>query len=311
VLLTLLLTIMGGRAAYAGTYPTKPITFIIPWSVGGGTDVTARAVVASSAQYLNNQPLVPISKPGASGVTAHIAFLKARPDGYELILTGNSPIVTVPFFESVPYDPLNDFKFICRLTNLRNAIAVNKTVAYKTAEEFIAYAKAHPGEIRVSHAGAQSVGEMSIRLLELEAGIDLTEVPFDGGGPSLIACAGGHVEATSNSLTALQPQIDAGNIIPLALTAIDRHPAYPDIPTFMDLGYNVVIDNQICVGAPKNTPKDIIDYLAEAFKKTLEDPGYISLAEKLGVTIDYLGPEDTLKSIRTTAEAVEKVVKAE
>jgi tripartite-type tricarboxylate transporter receptor subunit TctC len=186
--LSMLLIMMWVSVGYAapeqpvsrGTYPSKPINFIIPWNVGGGTDITARAIVATAAQYLNNQPLVPISKPGASGVMAHIDFLRAKPDGYELILTGNSPIVTVPFFEKVPYDPLSDFKFICRLTNLRNAIAVNKTVEYKTAEEFIAYAKANPGKIRVSHSGAQSVGEMSIRLLELVAGIDLTEVPFEG-----------------------------------------------------------------------------------------------------------------------------------
>jgi tripartite-type tricarboxylate transporter receptor subunit TctC len=152
---------------------------------------------------------------------------------------------------------------------------------------------------------------MSIRLLELVAGIDLTEVPFDGGGPALIACAGGHVEATSNSLTSLQPQIDAGNIIPLALTALDRHPDYKDIPTFRDLGYDVVIDNQICVGAPKDTPVAIINYLATAFKNVVESEGYISLAEKLDITIDYLGPEDTLKSIQVTSAAVKAVVEAE
>jgi tripartite-type tricarboxylate transporter receptor subunit TctC len=292
-----------------GDYPNKPVTLIVPWGAGGGADTTARVFASVAGAYLG-QPLVPVLKPGAAGTVGHAEYLKEKPDGYTLIITANSPIVTVPSLREVPYDPLGDFKFIGRLTNLRNVVVVKATADYKNIDEFVAFAKANPGTITVGHSGAQGIGEMTVYLMELELGIDLIDVPFTTAGEAVIAAAGGHIDAASSSIAGAMVQIQEGNLIPIAMTSFDRDPFFPDVPTFLEMGYEIAIDNQIAIGTLKDTPQEIVDYLDEVIRQTLEDPSYITLAEGMGLTVDYLGPEDLLESIKTSINAVERVVES-
>ncbi len=292
-----------------GDYPNKPVTLIVPWGAGGGADTTARVFASVAGSYLG-QPLVPVLKPGASGTVGHADYLKEKPDGYTLIITANSPIVTVPSFREVPYDPLEDFTFIGRLTNLRNVVVISATKDYKTLDEFIAFAKANPDTITVGHSGAQGIGEMTVLLMELELGIELVDVPFTTAGEAVIAAAGGHIDAASSSITGAKVQIEEGNLIPIAMTSFDRDPFFPDVPTFLELGYEVAIDNQIAIGTLKDTPQEIVDFLSEVIRQTLEDESYINLSNRMGMTVDYLNSEDLVASIKTSINAVERVVQS-
>ncbi len=297
----------GASSGSMETYPSKPVTLIVPWGAGGGADTTARTFAAVAGNYFG-QPVVPVLQEGASGTIAHGEYLKVKPDGYTLLITGNSPIVTVPAFRKVPYDPLTSFKFVARLINLRNVIAVYKDRPYKTLDEFIAYAKAHPGEIKIGNSGAQGIGDMTIMLMEQKLGIDVTSVPFTTSGEAVVAASGGHIDAVSGSLTGASAQMDAGNLIPLAVTAFDRDPNYPDIPTFIEKGYQVAIDNQIGIGVPADTPDEIVDFINEAIKKTVSDESYKNLAGRMEMTIDYLGPEEFLESIKISVNSVKEAV---
>ncbi|HHY08512.1 MAG TPA: tripartite tricarboxylate transporter substrate binding protein [Corynebacteriales bacterium] len=309
VLIALIWTVPALAGPGPDGYPTKPITLIVPWGAGGGADTAARAVAAVASKHLG-QPLVVVLKPGAAGTTGHIEFLKEKPDGYNLIITTNSPIITVPQFQEVPYDPINDFKFIARVTNLRNVLAVRATADYKTADEFFEYARANPGTITIGHSGAMGIGHMSIKLMELELGTTFIDIPFTTAGEAIIAAAGGHIDAVSGSISSAAQQIEMGNLIPIAVTSYDRDPFYPDVPTFMELGYDVAIDNQISIGAPKDTPPEIVEFIHTAIKDTLEDPSYQKLAEKLNLTIDYLGPEALMQSVLTSINSVKRVIEA-
>ena len=299
----------GGMAESEEDYPSKPISLIVPWGAGGGADTAARTVAAVAQDHLG-VPLVPVLQPGSSGTIAHADFMDAKPDGYKLIITTNSPIVTVPQLRDVPYDPLTDFKFIIRITNLRNVIAVRATADYTNLDELVAYAKENPGELRVGHSGAQGIGHMTVLLMESELGIDVADVPFTTSGEAVVAAAGNHIDGCSASIASAAPQIEAGNLIPIALSAFDRDPFYPDIPTFRELGYEVAIDNQISIGGPKDLPEEKVQFIHDAIKATLEDESFQNLANRMAMTVDYLGPEDLMASVETSVNSVKRAVAA-
>lgn len=288
-------------------YPTKAINLNVPWNPGGGADLAARAIAGIAKKYLG-QSLIVVQKPGAAGVTAHAEIGRMKKDGYNLIITGNSSVTVAPYLGKVNYDPLNDFEFIIRITNLRNCFAVVADSPFKTIKDVIAYAKANPGKVKIGTSGAYGVGDLTVRMLNRIASIETVQVPFQSAGEVVVAVMGGHVALSSGSITSVAPAVRNKNLKILAITADEREPSFPDIRTLKELGIDVGLNNQIGIGASSGTPKAILDFLHSAFKQSMEDPGFKSMAQKFEFSVDYLNGPDFRRSIIADSEQVKAIL---
>jgi tripartite-type tricarboxylate transporter receptor subunit TctC len=288
-------------------YPTRAINLIVPWSPGGGADLSARAIASVAPKFLG-QSLIIVQKPGAAGATAHAEFIKMKKDGYNLIITGNSPSTVVPHLGKASYDAINDFEFIIRITNLRNCIAVAADSPLNSIADLIAYAKANPQKVKFALSGALGIGDLTVRMFNKQAGIETVQVPFQSSGESVVAVMGGHTNAYSGAVTAVAPAVKNKNLKILAITADIKDPSFPEVPTLKELGINAALNNQIGIGAPKGTPKPVLDFLHDAFKQSMDDPGFKAMAQKLEFTVDYLNGADFKKSIIADSDQVKAIL---
>ena len=288
-------------------YPTRAITVICPWAPGGGADLQARAFAVVASKYFG-QPLVIVNKPGASGSVAHNAFRNEKPDGYSLIITGNSPSTVFPNLEKVTYDPVNDFDFLGRITNMHNVLTVKQDARWKTINEFIDYAKANPGRVRVGTSGANSLDDLMLRRMNQELGIQLLGVGFGSSGEGVVAVLGGHIDANFSGVLSVLTSIKSGDLRVLASTRSTRDASMSDVPTFIEKGMDISLSNSIGLAAPKGTSKEIVAFLEAAFKKTIDDAGFQASASKLGLIVSYLNGADFKKATADELAKVKKIV---
>lgn len=297
----------GGAQSAPPNYPNRAITVICPWSPGGGADIQTRAFAAVAPKYFG-QSLVVVNKPGASGSVAHNAFKNEKPDGYTLIVTGNSPSTVFPNLEKVTYDPVNDFDFIGRITNMHNVLTVKQDARWKTINEFVDYAKANPGRVRVGTSGANSLDDLMLRRMNQELGIQLLGVGFGSSGEGVVATLGRHIDANFCGVLSVLPSIKDGELRALASTRSTRDSNMNDVPTFIEKGMDIALSNSIGIAAAKGTPKEIVAFLEAAFKKTIDDPGFQASASKLGLIVSYLNGADFKKATADEFAKVKKVV---
>ena len=293
------MTIGAAYAQDAANFPDHPLRLVVPFGAGGGSDTLARTLAGSASPYLG-QPISIDMQPGASGVIGTTEFVRsAKPDGYDLIITGTGATTTIPHSQKLTYDPLNDFEFVIGVVGLTEVLAVRKDFPAKDAKEFIEYIKANPGKVSLGHSGTGGEDWALIRLLANATESDLTDVPFDGGGPAATAAAGGHIDGVISSLVAVTPFMESGDLRVLAVIATTPSDALPDVPTMPSLGYkDVVLDSRLGIAAPKGTPKEIVQKLHDAFKKTMEDPSFLSFAKRLNMNLQYVGLEDYKKALQ-------------
>jgi tripartite-type tricarboxylate transporter receptor subunit TctC len=299
VALAATMTIGAAHAQDAADFPNHPLRLVVPFGAGGGSDTLARTLAGSASPYLG-QPISIDMQPGASGVIGTTEFVRsAKPDGYDLIITGTGATTTIPHSQKLTYDPLNDFEFVIGVVGLTEVLAVRKDFPAKDAKEFIEYIKANPGKVSLGHSGTGGEDWALIRLFANATESDLTDVPFDGGGPAATAAAGGHIDGVISSLVAVTPFMESGDLRVLAVIASTPSDALPDVPTMPSLGYkDVVLDSRLGIAAPKGTPKEIVQKLHDAFKKTMEDPSFLSFAKRLNMNLQYVGLEDYKKALQ-------------
>ena len=179
---------------------------------------------------------------------------------------------------------------------------------FKNVEDLVAFAKANPGKFKIGTSGANGVGDLTVRIFNKKAGIDTVQVPFESAGEAVMAVLGGHIVAFSGSTTSVFPSVQNKSMKILVITADSRDPSVPDIPTVKERGIDMALNNQIGIGAPKGTPKEILAFLEGAFKKTLEDPAFKPLAGKLSFTIDYLNGADFKRSVQADSDQVKAIL---
>ena len=294
-----------GRAE-AVEFPTKPVSLICPWPPGGSTDVMMRALAEASTKPLG-QPIVVENKPGGSGTIGPATLAAtAKPDGYTI---AQIPITVfrLPFMQKVTWDPLKDFSYIIHATGYVFGVVVKADSPWKTWQEFVAHAKANPGKVTYGSPGAGTTLHITMEMIAKRDGIRWTQVPFKGSAETIPAVLGGHVMAVADS-TSWGSQVDAGNLRLLVTWGNQRTKKWPNVPTLKELGYGIVSNSPFGFAGPKGMDPKVVKTLHDAFKKGLEDPGFLKTLEKLDMEPFYLNTADYEKYVRQqVAEAKEQV----
>lgn len=272
-------------------YPNRPITVIVTFSAGGGTDIGVRLLMRYAEKHLGQSTAVVNIDGGGSEVGA-VEIKNSKPDGYT-IGNFNSATIMLTSVRQAMFDPLKDFEPICLMVLDPRLFAVRTgDDRFKTIEDFLAFAKANPGKIAIGTSGAGTTGHFSIEALNHFANIKVLPIHFGGAGESKAAFLGGHVDAITQTVGEVTGMVKDGQARVLAVLSDTRLEEWPDIPTFKELGIDLQMASARGFVAPAGTPREIIDFLANAFKKAMEEPGFIEEANKLGLPIKFLGPDE-------------------
>jgi tripartite-type tricarboxylate transporter receptor subunit TctC len=298
-----LMVVMPGQAA---DFPTKEVQIIIPWAAGGATDLIFRALAATTGKYLG-KPVVVVNKPGGGGAVGYTEGMKAAPDGYTLT-AAVTPMTILPHQVTTAFTYKN-FEPILNVVSDPSMFLIRSDAPWKSLKEFLDYAKQNPDMITVGNSGAGGGVHLVALAFEKAAGVKFNHIPFSGGGPSVTAILGGHVNAVSVSPPEGIPQIQAGKLKIIALFAEKRLAMFPDVPTVKEQGINFAMGMWRGLAAPKGTPPDVIKKLHDAFKQGMDDPVLKKNAADMAVNLDYLGPEAFGKLIAGDHEFYGKLVK--
>ena len=267
-------------------FPDKDLTLIVPWSAGGGTDTIARALVKNAKKYIGVNVNV-VNKTGGQGVVGMGAIKLARPDGYTVgLITFGLSTYKLMGLSDMTY---RDFELLQLLNQSSAALSVKKGSNWSSLDEVMKYAKANPGEVTLGHTGAGVAWHLSAASLGVLYDVDFNFIPFDGGAPTRSALLGGHVDLAATGIDEVKQLHEADEIDILAVNALTRHPAFPNVPTLAEAGYK--IDAPILdwrgLALPKGVPADRVKILEEGFKKMFEDPEFRKYCEEVGLILVY------------------------
>jgi tripartite-type tricarboxylate transporter receptor subunit TctC len=290
---------MAANAA-AQTYPNRPVTLIVGFAPGGGTDTVARVMQKKLTEYLG-QSVVIENRAGAGGTIAAAVVARAEPDGYTILLATIAALAVAPHLNSkLPYNPLTDFAPISMATESGNILVVQPSVKAKTLAEFVKLANSQPGGIAYGTSGVGSAGHLAGALFRLTAKANLTHVPYKGGGPAMSDLLGGQIPSVFASATTATPQVQTGRLRALGTTGSKRAAALPNVPTIAEQGYpGYEATNWYAFVAPAKTPKDIVARLNREIVKTLKDPGTHEAILKQGEEPTPSTPEELAQHIRS------------
>jgi tripartite-type tricarboxylate transporter receptor subunit TctC len=281
---------LAAAAAFAQPYPSKPVTMIVPFPPGGVADIVGRPLAAQMEKALK-QPVVVTNRTGAGGAVGMAAVAKSPPDGYTILMALSS-ISIFPVSDRImgrtPAYEMKDFSPIALITADPTVLVVGADSPWKTLQEFVASAKAYPGQINYSSSGVYGTLHVAMEIFANAAGIKLFHVPYQGGGPAVTALLGGQVHALASGPAAAIGQIKAGKMRALASWSTERLPLLPEIPTFKELGYDAEFYIWSGVFAPAATPSPVIDRLRAAVREAANSPEFKGAMEKVSTPVSYL-----------------------
>ena len=268
-------------------YPSKPIRLIVPFAVGGGTDIPARLLSARMAEFLGQQIIVD-NRPGAGGNLGTDLAAKAPPDGYTILLGSISSFAINPgLYKKMPYDPIKDFEPIGLAAIGPISLNVHKSVPAKDLKELIALIKANPGKYSFGSSGMGSILHLCGESFKTMAGgLEMEHVPYRGSGPLMIDLSAGQIPIAFDGMPTVLPQLEAGTIRAIAMGTQKRASVLPDLPTLDEVGMKgYQCHFWTTFFAPAKTPKPIIATLTDALNKTLADPAIAKRMQDLGFEI--------------------------
>ncbi len=298
--------------AAAQNYPERPIRFIIQSPAGGTGDLIGRVVAKHLSETLG-QPVVADNRGGASGTLSANITAKAAPDGYTLLAVGPPPLTISSHLRTgkLDYDPEKDFTYISLIGKMPLAISALNSFPAKTFKEFLAYVKARPGQINYGSAGTGSTNHVIGELLKLEAGINITHVPFKGGAPAMNALLANEIELYIATIPTIMPMVQAGRIRAIVVSSAQRAPSLPAVPTIAESGFpGFDLTSWFCVVGPARMPRSIVDRLNADIRKILNNPEFTKPLIVAGVNIEPTTPEQLGAFIRSETQKWGKAVKA-
>jgi len=296
------------RFAWAQAYPTRPVRLIVPFAPGGAFDIMARMIGQWLSERLG-QPFVIENRPGGGGNIGTEAVVRAPADGYTLLVCGPPNAVNATLYEKLHFNFIRDIAPVAGVIRGPYVIVVNPSVPAKTVLEFVAYAKANPGKISMASGGVGSAHHVNGELFKMMAGVNLVHVPYRGAGPALVALIAGEVQVMFAFMTSSIEYVRAGKLRALAVTSVTRSDALPDIPTVAEFVPGYEASAWFGVGAPRNTPVEIIDKLNKEVNAGLADRKMKAQLADLGGTPLVSSPADFGKLIAEETEKWGKVVK--
>jgi tripartite-type tricarboxylate transporter receptor subunit TctC len=297
------------RLAKAQSYPARPVRIVVGFTAGGSTDIGARLI----GQWLQDrlgQPFVIENRPGAGTNIATESVVRSPPDGYTLLMIGPSSAVNATLYDKLSFVFLRDIAPVASLIRQPQIMLANPQLTAKTVPELIAYAKANPGKITMASAGIGSTGHLVGEFFKLMAGVNLVHVPYRGAGPALTDLLGGQVLTSFAGISGSIEYIRTGRLRALAVTTATRAEALPDVPAVNEFVPGYEAGDWLGVGAPRNTPPEIIDRLNKEIAAALADPKIKARFADLGGTAMALTPAGFGKLLADETEKWGKVIRA-
>ena len=308
-LLSIVLLLVSAKYLHAQSYPNQAINLVIPLAPGDAADVAGRTMGEELSKLLK-VPVVAVNRPGGGMTIGTDSVVKAKKDGYTILLTTNAALVSNRILnpETASYDPLKDLTPLGLSTRTPILLAVRQDAPYKSFGELLEFAKKKPGKVRVGTVGPGSAGHLNVEMINSLTGAGLTVVPFKGGAPGITAILGGHVEGVAFSLGALSSHLKSGALRGIVISS--HFPQHPEIPTLPQLGYR---QNLIGVWfgffAPAGVSAEVTKALVPAIEKAVKEPAVTSKLASLGIVQDYQPPEKLVAEIREEHKIVQEIAK--
>ena len=291
---------------HAAEFPTKEVQIIIPWAAGGATDLIFRALAATTGKYLGKAVVV-VNRPGGGSAVGYTEGMQARPDGYTLT-SGVTPLTILPHQVTTAFT-YKSFEPILNVVSDPSMFLVRSDAPWKGLKEFLDYAKRNPNMITVGNSGAGGGVHLVALAFERAAGVRFNHIPFSGGGPSVTAILGGHVNTVSVSPPEGISHVQAGKLKIVALFSEQRLEMFPDVPMVKEQGIDFAMGMWRGLIAPQGTPPDVIKKLHDAFRQGMDDPILRKNAKDMAVNLHYLGPEAYGRLMAADHEFYGKLVK--
>jgi tripartite-type tricarboxylate transporter receptor subunit TctC len=293
--------------ARAQDYPARPVGLVVPFAAGGGSELLARLVGDGLAKRLG-QPFVVINRPGANTNIGTFSVVRARPDGYTLLIASVGLAANPSLYKKLAFAPQADLEPITLIANSPTVLAVPPTLPVNSLAEFIAYAKARPGELNYGSYGVGSGPHLATALFEGMTGIKMMHVPYGGGGPAAVAAMTGQVQALFSSILPVLGMIRSGTLKAIAIASDRRSELLPEVPTFKESGLDYRTGTWFGLLAPARTPREIIDTLNRATVSVLADAGVRSKLVEQGAEVVANSPAQFRAFIKEETDRLATVI---
>ena len=297
------------QQAFAQSYPTRPIKFVVGFGAGGATDVIGRLMAKKIGDALG-QPIIIENKAGASSNIGAEMVFRAAPDGYTFYVCAITSAINVSLFPKLPFDFAKDFEPVALFANVPNILVVHPSVAAKSVKELIALAQSQPGKLSYASSGSGTSIHLSGELFKMLAKVDMVHIPYKGSAPAMIDMVGGQVQVMFDNMPSALPHVKAGKLRALAVTSAQRSPSAPDVPTMGEAGVpGFDVQSWFGLVAPKGTPKDIIARVNAEAVKALGSADIKERFMDLGAVPGPMSPEGFGEYIRAEISRWSEVVK--